>query len=118
LPTCGPIRRPFEFLTKERLGKRTRSYSYGERKKLSLTAAFMRNRPCVLLDEPLAGLDARGREVLAKKLATHAKTHCVIVSDHDPVFYTDLASGIYSMGHNRLTRFPQDRTSPIVGADR
>jgi ABC-2 type transport system ATP-binding protein len=107
----------FEFLRKDRLVKRTRSYSYGERKKLALTAAFMQNKPCVLLDEPTAGLDARGREVLTKKLAIHALTHCVIASDHDPVFYAALASGTYSMGSEGLSKRPQDLFSPNVGAD-
>lgn len=107
----------FEFLKKDRLEKRTRSYSYGERKKLALTAAFLQNRPCVLLDEPTAGLDARGREVLAKRLAVHASTHCVIVSDHDPVFYAGLSSSTYSMGADGLTKMPATEISPSVKAD-
>lgn len=106
----------FEFLTKDRLAQKTRSYSFGQRKKLALTAAFLHNRPCVLLDEPTAGLDSRGREVLTKRLASYALTHCVIVSDHDPGFYAGLASGVYSMSAAGLTKMPADEISPNVKA--
>ena len=79
-----------------------------QRKKLALTAAFMQNRPCVLLDEPTAGLDARGREVFTKMLASYALTHCVIVSDHDPVFYAALSSSTYLMSAAGPTKMPAD----------
>jgi ABC-2 type transport system ATP-binding protein len=107
----------FEFLTKDRLAKRTRSYSFGQRKKLALTAAFLQNRPCVLLDEPTAGLDGRGREVLTKLLASYAFTHCVIVSDHDPGFYSAPSSSTYIMSAAGLTKMPADEISPSVKAD-
>jgi ABC-2 type transport system ATP-binding protein len=107
----------FEFLTEDRLAKKTRSYSFGQRKKLALTAAFLQDRSCVLLDEPTAGLDARGREVLATRLAIHALTHCVIVSDHDPVFYAALASSSYLMSAAGLTKMPAAEISPSVKAD-
>ncbi len=107
----------FGFLTKDRLARKTRSYSFGQRKKLALTAAFLQDRPCVLLDEPTANLDGPGREVLTKMLASYARAHCVIVSDHDAVFYAELASDVYSMSDDCLTKVPQGRISPSAGAD-
>lgn len=94
----------FEFLTKDRLEKRTKSYSFGQRKKLALTAAFLDTRPCLLLDEPTSSLDGAGRRVLAKRLEASVRSRCVLVSDHDLEFYVGLSPSVYSVADGGLRK--------------
>lgn len=84
----------FMFLNGEKLKKKAGSLSFGQRRKLSLTTAFLEPRPCLLLDEPSAGLDASGREVLADQLRLAGKTRCVLVSDHETGLYEELAASM------------------------
>lgn len=96
----------FQFLSRGRLDKKTKSYSLGQRKKLSLTAAFLDTRPCILLDEPTSGLDASGRMTLRDQLEHASQTRCVIISDHYVDFYAGLATTSYSAGPGGLRRVP------------
>ncbi len=50
--------------------------------------------PVVLLDEPLAGLDARGQRDLAQLLATMAAEHIVIVVTHEPELLLEQSSSL------------------------
>lgn len=96
------------FLSTDRLTKKAKSYSLGQRRKLSLTAVFMDDAPCALLDEPTSGLDGIGKKVLAAQLVTAAKTRCVIVSDHYLDFYTGLGGTLYSFRKGTLHLEPVD----------
>lgn len=103
-----PIRRlrgnqsSFAFLSSDRLAKKAKSYSLGQRRKLSLTALFMDAAPCALLDEPTSGLDGAGKKVLAAQLEAAARTRCVIVSDHYVDFYAGLGGTLYSFQKGTL----------------
>lgn len=57
------------------------------RKLASVLAAFARNRPLVLLDEPTLFLDKSGLEVVSAAIATHLNQGgAVICATHDPRF--------------------------------
>lgn len=60
--------------------------SPGERKKLLLVRAMLRDKPFLLLDEPLNHLDQQGRKVLVQYLRVR-KTGTLVIS-HDP-YLTD-----------------------------
>lgn len=96
----------FRFLSKDRLEKKAKSYSLGQLKKLTLTAAFLNARPCLLLDEPTSGLDASGRRTLRHQLEHASKTRCVIVSDHYLDFYAGLPGMTFLAGPSGLQRRP------------
>lgn len=63
------------------------TYSSGMRRRLALAAAFAAEARLLLLDEPLAGLDPGGRDILAAALSDHAASgRTTMFSAHDPDF--------------------------------
>lgn len=90
------------FLSRELLSQRSSSYSLGQRKKLRLAAAFASGRPCILLDEPNAGLDDHGRRALRQALESAEASTCVIVSDLDYSVYRDLASSTFTIHRGKV----------------
>jgi ABC-type multidrug transport system ATPase subunit len=63
------------------------SYSRGNAHRLGLAVAFASDAFCLLLDEPLGGLDPKARDDFARELRTAAgEDRCVVLSTHDPEF--------------------------------
>jgi ABC-type multidrug transport system ATPase subunit len=58
--------------------------------RLALARACLHGPALLLLDEPTAGLDADGRELLREVLAEPGRT--VIVSSHEPAWFEGLAT--------------------------
>jgi ABC-type multidrug transport system ATPase subunit len=71
-----------------RAGDAVRTYSLGMRRKLALVEAFAAGADLLLLDEPLAGLDAAGRQALLSGLRDSASERetAAVVAVHDPEF--------------------------------
>ena len=65
-------------------------YSRGMLQRLALARACLHGPSLLLLDEPTAGLDADGRELLREVLAEPGRT--VIVSTHEPAWFEGLAT--------------------------
>jgi len=70
---------PEKFLDKHPL-----ELSGGEKRRIALAACTVFMPPVILLDEPLAGLDAVGQHDLANLLGEIARDHIVVVVSHDP----------------------------------
>ena len=60
--------------------------SGGERRRLALALALQSGRPLVLLDEPTAALDARGRDAVLAQLAALPAGAALMVASHDGAF--------------------------------
>ncbi|WP_314326113.1 ATP-binding cassette domain-containing protein [Paenarthrobacter ilicis] len=93
-----------DFLPADVLSKKTSSYSLGQRKKLKLAAAFSAKQPCILLDEPLSGLDDVGRLAFRRALGSAAVSSCVVIAEHDRAFYGDLTSAAYLLRRGKVVR--------------
>jgi ABC-2 type transport system ATP-binding protein len=60
-----------------------RTYSKGMGQKLALAATFLTQRPLVILDEPMSGLDPLARVQLKRVLLTHrSQGHTIFFSSH------------------------------------
>lgn len=68
--------------------------SGGEKRRVALAACTVFMPPVILLDEPLAGLDARGQHALADLVKEIASEHIVIVVTHEPEIFLQLDSNI------------------------
>jgi ABC-2 type transport system ATP-binding protein len=76
-------------VAKKRLG----SYSRGMLRRFGLAQAWLHAPELLLLDEPTAGLDAQGFEVLARLLSeARLRQASVVIASHLPGDFTDHAS--------------------------
>lgn len=63
-----------------------RVLSQGQARRLALSRLLLAPRPIWLLDEPAAGLDTQGREILAQIIAEHrADGGLVVAAVHEPL---------------------------------
>jgi len=81
------------------------SYSTGMRRKLAILGALHLDRPVVMLDEPMNGLDlasVRVLEAIIKRLAERGRT--VIITSHVLGPLVTLCDRIHLLQHGRFTR--------------
>lgn len=67
-----------------RLGEGGRGLSAGQRQRLALARAFIRDAPLVLLDEPTANLDGRTESTILDAIGALATGRTVILASHRP----------------------------------
>ncbi|MDY1549577.1 ABC transporter ATP-binding protein [Luteibacter sahnii] len=72
-----------EFLPGKMLTDDPNGWSDGERKKLAAFLHLAHDRPIVLMDEPLSGVDAASRERLLRYLVERSRDRVLIVVCHD-----------------------------------
>ena len=74
---------------RERVG----AFSRGMQQRLALCRALLHEPKLLLLDEPYAGLDGEGEELLDAELAALAGERTMVLATHDPGRVASLASG-------------------------
>lgn len=80
-------------------GRRGAQLSGGERQRLLLTGVLALRRPIVLLDEPLAAVDATRRRLAGDRLRRLAASgRCVVLVTHEPAEAARLADRILVLG--------------------
>jgi subfamily B ATP-binding cassette protein MsbA len=67
-----------------RAGPRGRSLSGGQRRRIEVARALLRDTPVVVLDEPTTGVDAAAARALAAPLRDLLRGRTAIVVTHDP----------------------------------
>ena len=67
-----------------RVGPRGRSLSGGQRRRLEIARALLRDTPVVILDEPTTGLDADAARALVAPLRDLLRGRTALVISHDP----------------------------------
>jgi heme ABC exporter ATP-binding subunit CcmA len=72
--------------------ERAGSFSRGMLQRLALCRAFLHEPSLFILDEPFAGLDMEGADLLATELAEHTRGRTAVVATHDPEPLAGLAS--------------------------
>jgi ABC-type multidrug transport system ATPase subunit len=94
-----PERRERIGMLLERLGLweerslRASALSRGQLQRLALCRALLHKPELLILDEPFAGLDAEGSELLDRELAGMRERRTILVATHDPDRVAPLASG-------------------------
>jgi ABC-type multidrug transport system ATPase subunit len=74
-------------------GQRASALSRGQLQRLALSRALLHKPELLILDEPFAGLDTEGSELLDRELAGMRDRRTILVATHDPERVASLASG-------------------------
>ena len=80
-----------------------RSLSAGQRQKIALARAFLRQAPVLLLDEPTAHLDPASADAVMTAIATRMADRTVILITHRPPPRADRAARILALDEGRLS---------------
>jgi heme exporter protein A len=72
---------------------RASALSRGQLQRLALSRALLHKPELLILDEPFAGLDTEGSELLDRELAGMRERRTILVATHDPERVASLASG-------------------------
>ena len=95
----------------DRLDSRVGGYSKGMVQKLGLLSCFMLERPLIILDEPLSGLDPRARYHFKELMQSlKSREHTVLYSTHLLADAEDLCDrfGILHAGEMKYQGTPQE----------
>jgi ABC-type multidrug transport system fused ATPase/permease subunit len=89
------------------LGEDGLNLSGGQRQRLSLARAFLLDRPILLLDEPLANVDAASAAVILKALDRLRAGRTVLAITHESTLlkYADV---VYSLRDGRIVETEDD----------
>jgi ABC-type multidrug transport system ATPase subunit len=74
-------------------GERVADYSRGMTQRLALCRTLLHDPDLLVLDEPFAGLDEAGAELLDRELDGFVGTRTLVVSTHDPGRLASWATG-------------------------
>lgn len=90
------------------LGEHGAGVSAGQRQRIALARAFLRDAPLLLLDEPTAGLDAASEAAVVDATARLMTGRTVLVVAHRPAMVADA---------HRVIRLDHGRASGLTGTE-
>jgi ABC-2 type transport system ATP-binding protein len=87
----------------DRAASKVESLSHGNQQRAQLAAALVHEPEVLVLDEPLAGLDPKGIDVIGEVLVAEARQgRCVLFSSHQLDLVEDLCESVVIIDHGRL----------------
>jgi len=90
------------FLSHELLRKKVRNYSYGQRKKLSIVIALLKDTRYLFLDEVTNGLDYDSICFLKSEIKRISCNKTVVLTGHHFEFYNEILDDILLIKDNKL----------------
>jgi ATP-binding cassette subfamily B protein len=95
------------------LGEDGMNLSGGQRARLSLARALLLDRPILLLDEPLANVDAASQRIILEALERFRVGRTCLAVTHQPEL-AERADVILYLEERRIAQAPQQRTEKIM----
>ncbi|MHB1775309.1 MAG: ABC transporter ATP-binding protein [Acidimicrobiales bacterium] len=87
----------------DRADSKVEALSHGNQQRVQLAAALVHDPELLVLDEPLAGLDPAGIDVMGQVLVEQARAgRCVLFSSHQLDLVEDLCDSVAIIDHGRL----------------
>jgi ATP-binding cassette subfamily B protein len=102
------------------VGERGATLSRGQRQRLCIARAALRNTPILLLDEPMTGLDEQNEQLVRDALERVARGRTCVIVTHDPV-HAARCHRIVTIANGRAVEVPPlplAETEPGVGRER
>ncbi len=96
------------YLPEETLNRKVKSYSYGQKKKLALALARIRDPEVLIMDEISNGLDYETMTELKKKLRRWSEQKTVLLTGHQFGFYNGLVDDVYRIRDRKLELVRED----------
>jgi urea transport system ATP-binding protein len=94
----------------DQLGKEAGLLSHGQKQWLEIGMLLMQDPELLMLDEPIAGMSVRERELTAELLARIGKNRAMIVIEHDMDFVKKIAHKVTVMHQGKiLAEGPMDK---------
>ncbi len=97
-----------KYLGKEILKRKVKSYSYGQRKKLSLILVEILEPQIVVMDEVSNGLDYETMVYLKKYIRELAKNATIVLMGHQFEFYNDLIEEMVVIKNGSMKTLEKD----------
>jgi urea transport system ATP-binding protein len=85
-----------------KLGTEAGLLSHGQKQWLEIGMLLMQEPELLMLDEPIAGMSARERELTAELLKRICKNRAVIVIEHDMEFVKQIAHKVTVMHQGKI----------------
>jgi urea transport system ATP-binding protein len=86
----------------DKLGNEAGLLSHGQKQWLEIGMLLMQEPELLMLDEPIAGMSAREREITAELLKRICKRHSMIVIEHDMEFVKQIATKVTVMHQGKI----------------
>ncbi|OYV59681.1 MAG: hypothetical protein B7Z69_06505 [Actinobacteria bacterium 21-73-9] len=103
----------------DRAGDKVESLSHGNQQRVQLAAALVHDPEVLILDEPLAGLDPTGIDVIGQVLVEEARSgRCVLFSSHQLDQVEDLCESVTIIDRGRLVASGTVDSLTTAGAQR
>ncbi|MGH9918309.1 MAG: thiol reductant ABC exporter subunit CydD [Nitrososphaerales archaeon] len=99
------------------VGEGAVSLSAGERQRLALARAVVRDAPVILLDEPVAHLDAHAHAALRDALSPWLESKTVLVAAHRPELVARLDRVVRLGGYGSISAQQGDPAASEVGCE-
>lgn len=91
-------------LTEDYLPRNPLMLSGGEKRRVALAAALVTGAPIIIMDEPLAGLDSKGKKEIGRLLRNLQKKEnkIILIVSHDMNFIADYCDRVWLMSDGKL----------------
>lgn len=107
------INKASEYIDYSILKRPVKSYSYGQKKKLSLVMLNILKPKYILMDEISNGLDVDTMKSLEKNICDLAKDSTVILTGHQFAFYQHIADNVFVKKGENLIQVSYDKNNNI-----
>jgi len=101
-----------KFLPHDILRRRTRGYSYGQKKKLSIIIAFLNNSKYIFMDEVSNGLDYETMVLLREKLHEQAQSRFLLLTGHQFDFYNGIVDTVLLLRDGKVDTIKLSEVDP------
>lgn len=96
------------YMSRELLNAKVKTYSYGQKKKLALTLSFLLEPKYLVMDEISNGLDYDTIKMLRKLIRDMSNDITVILTGHQFEFYNELVDDVYLIQDGNLVLYGED----------